>query len=449
MGAIENTEDKVSTYKFLGMHFAFEETEPVLKGDFPLSPADTSTLRELAKKVREYAEDPVNQERKRLWTQSNDLSGERPMIWFDEVCWHEMNVDDELTLRTKHPFCRQIEAELRQQIYLWKHMPGDMIIEPKIYSPLAITNTGIGLKPEMDVVRTDDKNDVVSRHFIITIRDENDLDKIENPKIIHDTGLSDIIHGKYTEIFEGILDVERRGAPGFWFAPWDDIVTFTGVQEALLDLAMRPDYIKALVSKLVDTALSVLDQYEEQGLLSRNDYNIRVGSGAYAYTDDLPPTPEGEAVKLDQIWGACTAQIFAEVSPAMHEEFALQYERKWLSRFGLTYYGCCEPLHHKMDELRSVKNLRKVSISPFADLERAEEAVGDDFVISYKPSPAVLARSTWDPGAVRKELTEALSVIKDRNVEVIMKDISTVRYEPERLWEWVRIATEVSRDVAG
>jgi hypothetical protein len=31
----------------------------------------------------------------------------------------------------------------------------------------------------------------------------------------------------------------------------------------------------------------------------------------------------------------------------------------------------------------------------------------------------------------------------DVNGEVIMKDVSTVRYEPKRLWEWERIAMEV------
>ena len=29
-------------------------------------------------------------------------------------------------------------------------------------------------------------------------------------------------------------------------------------------------------------------------------------------------------------------------------------------------------------------------------------------------------------------------------VEVIMKDISTVRYEPQRLWEWSQMATELT-----
>lgn len=442
--------DEISTYKFLGLHFCFEETEPVISGDFPLLRKDKLELRELAKRVAECAADSKNDIRIKQWARMNKLDAEKPMVWFDEVCWHEMNVNEELTLRTEHPLCRQIEAELRQQLYLWKHMQGDMVIEPVVYAPLAITNTGIGIGKEMDIVKTDSQNDVVSRHFIVTIKNEDDVEKIQYPEIIHNEGLSNIIESKYREIFDGILRVERRGAPGFWFAPWDDIVMYTGVQEALLDLAMRPDYIKRLISRLVDVGLYVLDQYEDMGLLSSNNYNTRIGSGAYGYTDELPRLQTGnDLIRTKDIWGSCTAQIFAEVSPEMHEEFALEYERKWLRRFGLTYYGCCEPLHHKMEQLRTIENLRKVSISPFSDLKKAEEAIGDDFVISYKPSPAVLAGSAWDPEKVRKELREKISKIKDRNVEIIMKDISTVKYQPERLWDWVRIATEVSGDVAG
>ncbi len=441
--------DEITTYKFLGLHFCFEEVTPPVSEDFSLPPRDRIELRELGKKVAEFAAEPVNDTRKRQWEHCNKLDAEKPMVWFDEVCWHEMNVDDELTLRTEHPFCRQIEAELRQQIYLWRHMQGDMVIEPVIYAPLAITNTGIGINKEMDIVKTDDKNDVVSRHFIITIKDEDDIDKIKYPEIIHNSELSAVIESKYREVFEGILKVERRGAPGFWFAPWDDIVMYTGVQEALLDLAMRPDYIKKLVSKLVDVGLFVLGRYEDMGLLSSNNYNTRIGSGAYGYTDELPRLTTGrDVVRSENIWGSCTAQIFAEVSPEMHEEFALEYERKWLSRFGLTYYGCCEPLHHKMEQMRTIPNLRKVSISPFADLKKAEEAVGDDYVISYKPSPAILAERHWAADKIKEDLRKNISIIKNRNVEMIMKDISTVKYQPQRLWEWVRIASEIADEAA-
>jgi hypothetical protein len=29
-------------------------------------------------------------------------------------------------------------------------------------------------------------------------------------------------------------------------------------------------------------------------------------------------------------------------------------------------------------------------------------------------------------------------------VEVIMKDVSTVRYEPQRLWQWAQMASELT-----
>ena len=67
------------------------------------------------------------------------------MVWHNEMPWHELNVEDELTLRTSSPFTQRIEEELRRRIYLWKHMPGDMVLEPVFYSPMIIENSGIGL----------------------------------------------------------------------------------------------------------------------------------------------------------------------------------------------------------------------------------------------------------------------------------------------------------------
>jgi hypothetical protein len=144
------------------------------------------------------------------------------------------------------------------------------------------------------------------------------------------------------------------------------------------------------------------------------------------------------------MWGRTMSQIFSAVSPAMHEEFALQYECRYLSRFGLTYYGCCEPLDKKVDILRNnVPNLRKISMSPWIDLDLAAENVDTDFVFSFKPNPAVLAVDQWDPAFVRKDMAATLERLEGLHVELVMKDISTVRYEPQRLWEWARIASEL------
>jgi hypothetical protein len=150
------------------------------------------------------------------------------------------------------------------------------------------------------------------------------------------------------------------------------------------------------------------------------------------------------------MWGFCTAQIFSVVSPKMHDEFALQHEVRWLERFGLSYYGCCEPLSNKIDILSRIPNLRKISMSPWADLNAAAEQANGKYVLSLKPNPAVLATDRWNPDRATEELEAQLKIVKAHNcqAEIIMKDISTVRYEPQRLWEWARIAAKVTETYA-
>jgi hypothetical protein len=219
----------------------------------------------------------------------------------------------------------------------------------------------------------------------------------------------------------------------------------TGVEEALFDLMLRPEYIHKLVKKLVDIGLSVLEQYEAQNLLSLNNYNLRVGSGAYGYCNELPENGfNPDWVKPKDLWGCSIAQILGSVSPEMHDEFSIQYEKKWAEHFGLLYYGCCEPLHNKIDILEKIPNLRKISISPWADVKEAAELINGRYVISMKPSPAILAGENWDPKVARTYLEERLKAAGDNNVEIIMKDISTVGHHPQNLWEWTKIALETA-----
>ncbi|MBI4472169.1 MAG: hypothetical protein HY646_05840 [Acidobacteria bacterium] len=58
-------------------------------------------------------------------------------------------------------------------------------------------------------------------------------------------------------------------------------------------------------------------------------------------------------------------------------------------------------------------------------------------------SPVVLAAEQWNPRRARAELEEVLTQTRGCVVEVIMKDISTVRNEPRRLWEWADLAMQV------
>ena len=409
-----------------------------------ISKHDRGTLRELGKRKAEIAALPVQQEHKRLWTKLNKLESERPMVWVFEVPWHEMNVDHELTLVCEGEFCRNIELGLRKEIYQWDHMQGDMIMEPVIPVGPVLRDTGFGLSEDVDIVRTDAASSVVSRHFNVQIQNEADISKIKMPEITLDKEAWDRNHMLASEIFYGVIPVEKTGIKQTSVAPWDLLVRLTGVDQVLMDMSLRPDYVHKLVDRMTQAHIRKLEQYEALNILALN--NDDWSGGGYNCTDELPP-PDWDPghIRPVDMWGRTMSQIFSAVSPSMHEEFALQYECRWLHRFGLTYYGCCEPLDRKMDILRkNVPNLRKVSMSPWIDLDVAIENVGTDFVFSFKPSPAILAGDEWDPEYVRRDLAKTLDRLSGLHVEIVMKDISTVRYKPHRLWEWARIASEVA-----
>ena len=406
---------------------------------------ESDTLRRLAEEQARIAQLPAQAAARAGWQRLNGLGRGKPMVWINEIPWHEMDVDGELTPLCRDPFLQQVELDLRRTLYQWKHLPADMVVEPVYYLPLVIRDSLFGIREDVEIARTDAQNSVVSRHFHIQIREEADLEKIQLPVVTHDAAETERRREMLHAIFGEVLPVVPRGQAGFWFAPWDELVRWWGVEEAMRDLVDRPALVNQAMERLVSAYLHRLDQYEQQGLLALNNGNVRIGSGGLGYTDQLPAAGfDAQLVRTRDLWGCATAQIFSAVSPRMHEEFALRHERRWLERFGLNYYGCCEPLDAKVGILSSIPNLRKISMSPWIQVERAVKNMGERYVFSYKPSPAIFAEDAWNPANARRILTDFFEKASGCIVEVIMKDISTLRYQPQRLWQWAQIAREVT-----
>ena len=426
-------------------HLPFQPHDTQIDVPIKFTKNDIKILRYLGEKYAKIAHLPIQKERIEMWKRLNDLNRVKPMVWINEVCWNEMDVDNELKLQTSSDFCQRIELELRRTIYQWKYMQVDMVVKPVIYSPFIISNTGFGINPIAEIRETAKDREIASRHFYNQLKNEEDLEKIKVPKISHNIKRTEEFFQTYKMIFDGILKVKKRGSPGFWFAPWDDIVYWMGADNVLLNLATRSKFMHKIINKVMDVYLQALSQFERENILASNNCNVRIGSGAYGYTNQLPSNDFNKnRIKTKDLWGACAAQIFGSVSPSMHEYYSVDYELKWLEKFGLTYYGCCEPLHNRIKVLEKIPNLRKISISPWANIREAVKNIENRYVISLKPNPAVLAYDVWEPEVARKELEQKLDIAMGCNVEVIMKDISTVRYEPQRLWEWAKIAEEVS-----
>lgn len=409
-----------------------------------ISAEDRTILRRLAAEQAQIAALPIHNEKKALWARLNQLQSVRSMVWITEVPWHEMNVDDELTLQCQDPRAREIEQGFRRLLYQWRHLPADMIVDDFYECPLVIHSTGMGLQEDVDIVRTDAENPIVSRHFHPQIVEPEDIEKIRMPQVTYDAEATERNFQQLWDLFGDILPVRKVGKRFIWTAPWDELVRWWGIQPAMMDLVLRPEMVHAAMQRLMDAYLSELDQWQALNLLACNNTNVRIGSGGYGYTNELPGQPfDPEQVQPHNMWGSSTAQIFSAVSPEMHWEFAVRHELRWLERWQLTYYGCCEPLDQKMEVVRRIPNLRKISMSPWIKVERAAQTVGADYVFSRKPNPAIFALDTWQPQEARRQIQEVLDHTQGCHVEFIMKDISTVRYDPQRLWKWERLIMQM------
>lgn len=426
------------------------ETTSIITEKVSFSPKDRDILRALGYKIAEISQAKQNEINAKNWTLLNDKKAVKPMVWINEVPWHEMNVNDELTLKCEHSWARKLEEELRKTIYQWNHFRGDMVVDPFITCPLAIHSTGFGIEENVEIAYTDKDNDIYSRHFKIQIEEPEDIEKIKMPVVTHNKELTKECYEALTDIFGDILPVKKIGQKNIWFTPWDYLVRWWGIQEAIIDLILRPEMVHDIYEKMVQVWMSEMDQYEAQNLLSLDCNNTRIGSGGYGYTTELPGKEfNQEHVMAKNMWGCSNAQIFSTVSPAMHWEFAVEHDLKWLERFGLTYYGCCEPLDLKVAMLRKIKNLRKISVSPWNDSKKIIDQIGSDYVMSRKPNPVIVAGFDFDAHQAEKDLRDFMEITdKNRNVELIFKDISTVVHKPERLWEWEKIAMRVAEDYA-
>ncbi len=409
-----------------------------------LNNKDIKVIRELAKRVAEIAALPVQEEKRALWRKLNALKPERPMVMIDQVCWNEMNIGDELTLRCEDAECRGHEERLRQMLFQWNHFPVDMVVDSRFWVRMAISHTDFGVGMQEEVAEGDPTNSVKGHKYENQLQTEADLERMHNLQLLHDAAETERRLAVAHELFDGVMEVRAWG-----FAPyvsfWDPISCWMSVEGALYAIVDRPDFMHRLLARMTEGYMGLYDQLEEQGLLCVSEQNTIHCTGAY--TDELPaPGYNPKRPRTKDLWIFGLAQMLATVSPAMFKEFEVDYVSRICARFGLVYYGCCDPLDRKMKEVRMIPNVRKVSMSPWVDEERGAAEIGRDYVFSRKPSPALLAPDNFSLDRVRDDLMATRKVCEKHGcpLEYILKDISTVHYQPERLFQWAKIAMQVA-----
>jgi hypothetical protein len=411
----------------------------------PFTTKDRQIVRDLAKRVAEIAADPVMDERRQLWTEHNSLRPKRPMMLiFPEGAWVEL-------IPTKNLQCegdraRAVEMRLRQTIYTYEHFQDDTVVEKEWlasewWKQGFFRDTGWGIEIE----RHEQPEARGAYAFKPVIRDSADLKDLHFPEVIYDEAAHNQAVEEMYDLFGEILEVKRTGVKHISFHMMMICTGWLGLENIMYDLIDRPDFVHEVMTFLEAGHQKWLDQLEEMNLLSLNTDNTYQSTGGNGYTTELPaPGFDPQWVRTIDMWSSSESQEFQVVSPKMHTEFALQYEKRLLARFGLNGYGCCEDLGNKLDDIFTIPNIRRISISPFADVDACAPQLKGDYIFSWKPHPAHLV-GQFDKERIRGYLRRTLELARQHGnvLEIILKDTHTCEHHPERFDRWTQICREL------
>ena len=426
---------------------------------------ERQVIRELAKQFREQAELPVMEERRKLWFEHNDLKTTKPVIAvFPENAWHEIIKAEDLECEDE--LARKMEWLLRARLFRSRVIQDDVPAEKIWEVKKQITDTGWdaqnpGHKNQLFANETYcdsnlgncptvwKKGFVFSgnaRHFSPVIHEYKDLKRIQTPEIVY--------HEKETleefkiqqDVLGDILNVQLTGESHINCGLLLVYTELRGLQEVYSDIYDEPEMLREAMEIICQGFHSLLDQYAGMGLLEINNRQGYNGSGGMSYTHDLPREPGGSK-NLKNHWGFTESQEFCVVGPKQHYEFVQRYEATFAKRFGLISYGCFELLEDKLTPVLEFPNIRRISVSPWADIKKCASQIGKKAVYSWKVNPSYFINNFHQRTFFESMIKNMLEDTKDNCTEIILKDTGTCQNDPERFGEFVSLCRRLCGEV--
>jgi len=401
---------------------------------------DVAILRELAKRYAEVCRKPVYDERRELWRRHNALQRTRPLIyvrWF--AAWHEA---PESRLQCEDPFYHPYESFLRRMLFQ-DTVGDDYVLEPwlTVRATVATPREGLWGLPVRHSPKSDPRGTWKFQPTLVALDDAHRL------TFAHHRVDEEATARKASRLHDAVGDIlpiaiDRSPAYTGWNGDISTLLAqLRGLEQLMLDMVDNPAWLHRVLRFMSDAILTTHTEAELAG-----DWRlVNHANQAMPYAADLPdPSPDPRPVTRDKLWVFVAAQEYTLVSPAMHDEFLLQYQLPIMARFGLVAYGCCEDLTHKIDMLRKVPNLRRIAVTPCADVAKCAEQIGTDYVLSWRPNPAQMICCGFDPDLVRKVIRKGMEAAKGCHVDITLKDVETVQGKPENLRKWLELVRSIT-----
>lgn len=414
--------------------------------DWKVLPSDAAILRELGKRVLEAAESPENRERVRLFYQHDTGPADRPIVLTETDGGIQMVIPD-YAPRCQEPWAQAYEHGLRNTLMHHEIIRDDYPIEPCINVGWQISISDYGVQPRNTCPEVE-LGQKGAYHVDKVIDDlERDFHQLRPRSYSVDRESSAAQKSLLEEVFDGILGVRMRGNPFWTMGLSQPAVFLIGLEELMVYMFDQPEALHRLMAFLRDDNIALMEWMARENLINLNNENDYVGSGSRGYTRALPVAHKeaGAPLETQDLWVLLESQETVGVGPKQYEEFIFPYENAIAQRFGRVYYGCCEPVHNRWEVLRNMANLKRVSVSPWCDEDFMGEALSDKIVYSRKPNPTLVSTEVFNEDLIRADLRKTLSVTSKNNcsTEIVMKDVHTLKGEPDRLTRWVSLAREV------
>lgn len=411
-----------------------------------MSSGDREIVRELARGYLACCNRPDQGTCRDLWRQHNSLKRTRPLIYTRAFAWREL---PQSRCLCEDPFLCSYENQLRQKLY-WASCGDDSIFEPWVVlgATRPTPSGGVWGLPIRWISSGDPRG---ARQMDPTIKTPEDAERMVATVHTVDQESTQENLSRLQDALGDIITICVDRAPRYWV--WEaDISTrlaqLRGLDQVMWDMMDRPDWLHGVVSFMRDAILAAHEAAEAAGdwrLLNHQNQ-------AMPYAEELAgPSPSDKAVSRGDLWCFCASQEFAMVGPELFDEFILQYQASIFRHFGLVAYGCCEDLGMIIPLLKKHPNIRRIAISPMADVATCAEQIGSDYVLSYRPSPSDMVGYDFNPERIRRILRRDLEICKANNahVDITLKDVETVGGDPTRVPRWVQITREVIEEVYG
>jgi hypothetical protein len=416
---------------------------------------DRNTIRELAKKWMELASQPVMNERKKLWKAVHDLKSERPVILVETSPIEGYVSPSEL--RCSDTFLRAVEKNMVDNVRHAEEVGDDIVFEPYYRIGWQLDISDFGVPVEMKPATTAQGEQSLGYSFNFPIKKPEDIKKlkkrtfaVDREKTMKSKEMLEDLMGDMLPVkvanydpFAGELGNNEWTGMFFFGLTWQ-VYRFIGNDGLLYWLYDAPDTIHWLMEFMYDDRVELFEFLEREKLIEVNTDSQMAGPRSYGYVSDLPPPDYEGEVTLKHLWGWAESQEATIISPKMYKEFVLPYLAQLSSRFGLVYYGCCEPVDDRLELImEAIPNLRSVSVSGWADFEKVGEMLGKKYVYSRKPTPSYMSGAQPDWELMEEDMKKTYAATKDCNVEILVRDLYTIEGDRPRLRKWVDMTKSI------